>query len=88
MPMAAAGNALVAVDKVMVHGDVKYGENRWTQNPSTPEEVDKHLDAAMRHIARYRTGQMIDESGEPSLAHVAARTIMALEHFMRQQSRL
>lgn len=80
MPMDSCTHAVHAVRRVMAHGDDKYGENQWDQNEkSTAENRADHIQAMGRHLKRYAEGERIDESGHPTLSHIVARGILALE---------
>lgn len=82
--LIAAMQALLVTADVMEHGDQKYGVNAWMDNGKPPEENRAaHIAGLKRHLERLERGEVIDESGFPTLGHIAARTLMAL-HFDEQ----
>jgi hypothetical protein len=77
--------ATVAVDRVLRHGDGKHGARAWDNNKPDAVNFKDHLDGLRRHLARLDAGEMVDESGEPTLAHVIARGLLALEFLERMR---
>lgn len=71
--------AAIAVDRAMAVGDKKYGEKAWLNKKPNTENLDDHLAAMKRHIKRFEKGEVADESGEQTLAHIVARGMLALE---------
>ncbi len=59
----------------LTFGAQKYGTHNWRQGI----EMDRLLDAALRHINSFNDGHDLDEeSGHPHLAHAAACLMMAM----------
>jgi len=79
MALSRATLALRAVDRVMRHGDDKHGKNEWSNHAGSTERRERHVAALRRHLERFLNGEVTDESGQPALAHVATRALMALE---------
>ena len=76
--------ALAALAKVLTFGAEKYAPNSW-QTVENGEE--RYLDALMRHIEAYRSGESIDpESGLSHLAHAACNVAFLL-HFETERNR-
>lgn len=81
MPIRYMKLAEFTVDDTLAHGDEKYGANQWDHNEkSDVENRDNHLAAMGRHMKRYANGERIDESGKPTLGHIVARGMLALEY--------
>lgn len=86
MAMKDCHNALAAVAAAMKIGDEKHGLNAWDHNTKSVEENRQDMINGMgRHLRRYANGERIDESGEPTLAHVIARGLLALEFEERKK---
>jgi hypothetical protein len=67
--------------RVGTMGAAKYGDNNWRQGDGVSR--DRLYAAAMRHIASWRKGELIDpESGLPHTAH-AMWNLMAIAYFDR-----
>ncbi|MBV5334738.1 MAG: hypothetical protein JZU49_02910 [Sulfuricurvum sp.] len=65
-------NVLKAEAQVMTFGAEKYGVDNWRKC----DDLSRYIDATMRHVEAYRSGEINDpESGFPHLAH--ARCCMA-----------
>lgn len=78
--MVAAMKALIVTANVMEHGDQKHGVNAWVENGKQPEENRAaHIAGIKRHLDRLEKGEVMDESGFPTLGHIVARALMALE---------
>jgi hypothetical protein len=72
-----------AADRALKIGDKKYGIKAWDNGKPDGENCEDHLAALERHLDRLRRGEQIDESGEPALAHIVARGLLALEFYER-----
>ena len=69
------------VMSVLEFGANKYGANNWNkvENPQ-----QRYLDAAMRHIMAWQSGELLDEeSGKPHLAH-AQCCLLFLQQFDKE----
>ena len=75
-------DALWAVAQVMSFGSTKgYTDFGWQG-----KSILHHADAALRHMVAHLRGKDIDpESGQPALAHAAARVLMMLDLFIAQK---
>lgn len=61
---------------VLMHGARKYGEDNWQRVENGPQ---RYYNAAMRHLAADRQGQLLDaESGLPHLAHAITSLLFCL----------
>ena len=60
--------ATAALAEILTFGARKYAPNSWQTVPNAPE---RYLDALMRHLEAYRSGDLIDsESGHPHIYHL------------------
>ena len=60
--------ATAALAEVLTFGARKYAPNSWQTVPNAPE---RYLDALMRHLEAYRSGDLIDsESNLPHVYHL------------------
>ena len=60
--------ATTALAEILTFGARKYAPNSWQTVPNAPE---RYLDALMRHLEAYRSGDLIDsESGHPHIYHL------------------
>ena len=60
--------ATKALAQVLTFGAEKYAPNSWQ---TVPNGKERYLDAAIRHLEAYRSGELIDdESSLPHLAHL------------------
>jgi len=60
--------ALKGMAEVLTFGANKYEPNSWQ---SVPNAKERYLDAAMRHLESYRSGELVDsESLLPHLSHL------------------
>ncbi len=66
------------LSRVMEIGNVKYGRDNWTGLGVATERM--YADAAVRHLARIQSGELLDESGLPHWGHVMACSMIALHH--------
>lgn len=58
---------LTDIVKVLTYGARKYSAGQWM---SVPDPINRYYAAMMRHIAAWRTGEIVDmESELPHLAH-------------------
>lgn len=65
------------VAEVLTFGAEKYAPDNWRK---VPDAERRYLDAAMRHLNAYRSGdQLDDESGLHHLAHAACCMLFLLE---------
>ncbi|MDX9738867.1 MAG: DUF5664 domain-containing protein [Candidatus Dojkabacteria bacterium] len=72
-----------AMVKVMTIGAAKYARNNWKQ--ATIEQQEHYVDALMRHLNAWRSGEIIDtDSGCPHLAHLACNAMFL--HFFDTES--
>lgn len=71
-------HALNSVTDVFTYGADKYE----AYNYSKGMDHTRYIDAALRHINSYLTGEDIDESGNPHLAHAACSIMMALDNIL------
>lgn len=63
---------------VQAYGNQKYGD---FYNFRKGMEVTRHLSCAIRHVAKYLSGESLDqESGRPHLAHAACRILYVLQN--------
>jgi hypothetical protein len=67
--------ALMEIMEVFTYGANKYGQF----NYSGKMEGSRYINAAIRHIMAYNTGEDIDEIGTHHLANAAASLMMALD---------
>lgn len=79
--------ALAAVNQVLLTGDRKYGEEAWRNGNKNDDNQRKHIAGLKRHLAKLEAGEEIDESGEPHLAHVVARGILAMQFRVEEHPR-
>jgi hypothetical protein len=79
-PDLIPADALMSVGRVLAWGDARPGNpNRWQKLTARD-----HLAPALRHILSHLTGEHLDpETGEPHLAHAAARVLFALAQHLR-----
>lgn len=76
-------NALEGVAMVLTFGAEKYEPNSWQRI----EEVERYLDALMRHTEAIRKGEIIDpESGELHTAHISANAMFLHEFFLIERT--
>ena len=69
-----------AIAEVMTYSSTKYDERSW-QSCDRGDSFTVDYAAAMRHLLKWRKGQMIDEqSGLSHLAHAAADILIMLWH--------
>ncbi len=69
-------DALVPVVRVFEYGLRKYGkQDSWKE---VRDPVQRYYSALMRHLAAWRSGEELDESGEHHLSHVAWNAIVLL----------
>jgi urate oxidase len=75
-------NALLDVSKVGTFGAKKYAPDNWK---TLPEGKERCMDAAMRHIFQYLSGEELDE--EMQLPHLAAATweLLAVQEFIKKE---
>lgn len=74
--------ATKALAEVLTFGANKYAPNSW-QN--VPDAERRYLDALMRHLEAYRTGEETDpESGLSHLSHLLCNTSFLL-HFQNKR---
>lgn len=71
LPLSLVG---LVVD-VLQDGDKGRGDFGWQERA-----LLEHEDALIRHIERRQAGQLYDESGHLTSAHIAARALMLLWH--------
>jgi hypothetical protein len=70
--------AVKALAEVLTFGAKKYAPNSWQLVDRAQE---RYLDALMRHLEAYRSGELIDpESGLPHLSHLLCNASFLL-HF-------
>jgi hypothetical protein len=68
--------ALAEIVKVLCFGANKYGDNNWIHVENASQ---RYLDALMRHVESYRSGEMLDpESGLHHLAHAGCCILFLL----------
>ncbi len=68
--------ALAEIVKVLCFGAKKYGDNNWIHVENARE---RYLDALMRHIEAYRSGEMFaEDSGLHHLAHAGCCILFLL----------
>ncbi len=66
---------LEEVVRVLNHGADKYGANNWKK-----VEIDRYMDALMRHMAAYLQGEEVDpDSGLHHMAHVACNALFIMD---------
>jgi hypothetical protein len=64
---------------VVAHGAAKYGHDNWRN--AEPDEAERYVDAAARHIIAYFEGEKIDpDSGNPHLWHAMCSLAFYLEY--------
>jgi hypothetical protein len=69
--------AEVEVAKVLTFGANKYADNNWRK---VDNAMTRYMDAALRHINAYRSGETLDsESGLGHLAHATCCLMFMLE---------
>lgn len=67
--VAQFAKQLGEVNQTMEHGAKKYGRDNWKLARNS--DVDRYLDACLRHAFALRSGEEIDpESGLPHAAHI------------------
>jgi hypothetical protein len=70
--------ATKALAEVLTFGAQKYAPNDWMKVPNAKE---RYLDALIRHLEAYRSGELIDsDSSLPHLAHLMTHAAFLL-HF-------
>src|ERR1700679_3823474 len=68
--------ALLELAKVMTYGQKKYSAHNWRKG----FKYSRLIDAAMRHLLTYNSGERVDsETGLSHLAHCMANLMMLLE---------
>lgn len=73
------------VARVMTDGGIFYEPHGYLKKNYTVEEM---LARAEGHINKYKRGELIDfDSGEPTLAHAAARVMMAIEILEKEKKK-
>ena len=66
------------VVKVLTFGATKYSPDNWKKVPNSPS---RYMDATMRHLVAYRTGETFDkESNQHHLAHAMCCLLFMLWH--------
>jgi hypothetical protein len=69
---------LSAVANVMEHGAEKYSRDNWML--AEGDDIDRYLDAAMRHLTSHISGDIIDaDSGNPHLHNGITSLMMYCE---------
>ena len=68
-------DALAWIARVLTDGAAKYGAHNWRKVRNRRE---RYTDAMIRHVEAFRSGNWLDESGAPHLAHVATNAIFLL----------
>lgn len=69
---------LLAVARVQAYGKRKYGDD---ENYRKGMEAKRQMSCVLRHVFKYLAGEDNDnESGEPHLAHAAARLLFAIQN--------
>lgn len=69
--------AIEKVNRVLMHGAEKYGENNWRAVDNADE---RYWNAAMRHMFAWISGEKIDsDTGISHLAHAACSLMFLLE---------
>lgn len=69
------------IAKVLTAGAEKYAPNNWQK---VENGEDRYFAAAMRHLLKHRSGEVIDpDSGQPHLAH-AATNLMFLSYLTEE----
>lgn len=72
LPLAS----LEPVVRVLEHGAEKYGRENWRE---LPDFERRYLAAALRHLAAFQAGEIIDrDSGMPHLAHATCNLVFLL----------
>lgn len=67
--------AVRAIAFIQAHGAIKHGENTWQDVP-----MEKHLDAALSHLAYWSSGKKIDEdTGHSHLWNALTRIAYLVE---------
>lgn len=70
--------ALLAVGRVLTAGATRYGRDNWRR--IAPGERYRYLDAALRHVLAYLSGETRDpDTGESHLAHAICSLGFVLE---------
>lgn len=71
--------ALASIVAVLTFGALKYAPNNWMH---VPNAYERYLDALMRHIEAYRSGEQLDpESGIHHLAHAGCCLLFLLAFY-------
>ena len=74
--------ATKALAEVLTFGAQKYAANSWQNVPNAEE---RYLDALMRHLEAYRSGEIIDpDSNLPHMAHILCNAAF-LMHFEQER---
>ncbi len=77
MPRLLPPSALLAIARVLTFGAKKYSPDNWKHVKGAKE---RYLDAMMRHILAYNSGEINDpESGENHLAHAGCCLMFLLD---------
>lgn len=77
MPRLLPPSALLAISRVLTFGAQKYSPDNWKKVPGAK---DRYLDAMLRHILAYNSGEINDpESGENHLAHAGCCLMFLLD---------
>ena len=70
-------SALLAVARVLEFGSRKYADNNWKHVAGAKT---RYMDAAMRHLLQYLSGELEDkETGESHLAHAMCCLLFLLD---------
>jgi hypothetical protein len=76
-------DAMAEINRVALFGKKKHKDNDWRKRANLKDE----LHHAKNHWERHRVGVFMDrETGYWSLAHLAARIIIALQLLMEKQN--
>lgn len=71
-------HALGLVATVMAYGAEKYEKDNWKL--ATGTDIDRYLDAALRHLSAHCSGELIDEeSGNSHMSHALTSLMMYTE---------
>lgn len=77
MPRLLPPSALLAIARVLTFGAKKYSPDNWKHVAGAK---DRYLDAMLRHILAYNSGEVNDpESGENHLAHAGCCLLFLLD---------
>ena len=70
--------AMGAIAKVMTYGAVKYAKDNWRK--AEGDDIERYLDATIRHISQHCSGEIIDEeSGNAHIHHALTSLAMYVE---------